>query len=103
MKGSDPVTEAKIAALKALGLLPKGGLTVLQWKVLRTLRSDGELKHHWLEYMAREHRYFRSKTLPSMIDRGLITDDLKMTADGMILMRHLELEAKKRLWERKFS
>ena len=94
--------DATIEAVVALGLLPRGGLTPVQWKVMRTLRSNGCLSGHWLEWMDSEHKYFRARSLPALITRGLITSDLEMTPDGELLLKHLELEAKKRLWERRY-
>lgn len=101
MKG-DLVMDAKIEAVKALGLMPKGGLTSLQAKVMRALRSDGQLTQKWCAYMDDNHRYFRTATLPVLIKRGLMTEDLRITPDGLLLLRHLELEAKKRFWERRY-
>jgi len=102
VKGTDERMEAKVAALHALGLLPKGGLTKIQWQVMRALRSDGQLTQKWCEYMDDNHRYFRTATLPVLVQRGLMTEDLRITPDGLILMRHLELEARKRHWERRY-
>lgn len=101
MKGSDGRTEAEVAALQALGLLPKGGLTPIQWKVMRALRHDQTLTPRFLEKMRQRHKFFDSQTVPVLVERGLMTTHpFAITADGLILMRHLEIEARSAHWAR---
>jgi len=111
MKGTDERAEAKVAALHALGLLPKGGLTKIQWKIMRALRSDGKLSPHFVAHMRAEHRFFDSISLVSLAQRNLIAYDpyargqdpgITITPDGLILMRHLEIEARRQHWERRY-
>lgn len=101
MKETNDRLEATIAAIQALDMLPKGGLTKIQWQVMRSLRRNGVLSESFLKHMRYQHPFFDSATMPVMIARGLITTyPFAITADGLILMRHLELVARDDHWKR---
>lgn len=100
--------QAKVAALEALGLLPKGGLTTIQWKLMRALR-DGKLSVSFLQHMRTDHKFFDRVTLASLAKRNLIAYEpyghgeypkITITPDGLLLMKHLEIEARNAHWAR---